>query len=186
MKIRFVTLMLLMLGLASSALAQTSRGTVTGIVTDPNGDAVLGATVELKNKDTNLSRTATTNDAGLYRFDAVDLGTYDLTIMAPGFRPITNTGILISANRVATFDARLEVGTQAVVVDVSASAGELLQTSDPVRGGNFTPVQVVNLPQAGLNPYDLGRLLPGVATADDGAEFGNASQFSVNGQRRAA
>jgi len=183
MKLRFLTLIVLMLGLASAAPAQTSRGTVTGIVTDQNGDVVMGANVELKNKDTNLSRTATTNDAGLYRFDAVDLGTYDLTITAKGFRTITNTNILISANRVATLDARLEVGTEAVVVDVSASAGELLQTTDAVRGGNFTPVQLVNLPQAGLNPYDLGRLLPGVVTADPNAQFGNDSQFSVNGQR---
>src|SRR5918912_3699983 len=183
MKIRLITLMLLMLALAPAAPAQTSRGTVTGIVTDPNGDAVLGATVELKNKDTNLSRTATTNDAGLYRFDAVDLGTYNLTITAPGFRPVTNTGILISANRVATFDAKLEVGTQAAVVDVSASAGELLQTSDAARGGNFTSLQVVNLPQSNLDPYNLGRLLPGVVTADPNAQFGNDAQFSVNGQR---
>ena len=39
------------------------------------------------------------------------------------------------------------------------------------------------LPSANLNPYDLGRLLPGVSTILAGASFGNASQFSVNGQR---
>src|SRR5262249_54764414 len=56
--------------------------------------------------------------------------------------------------------------------------------SDPVRGGNFNTLQVQSLPLAGAgNGYDLGSLLPGVTTATSGAQFGNDSQFSVNGQR---
>ncbi|MGH9907979.1 MAG: carboxypeptidase regulatory-like domain-containing protein, partial [Pyrinomonadaceae bacterium] len=162
--------------------AQTSRGTVTGIITDQNGSVVAGAEVELKNAATNQSRIAKTNDSGLYRFDAVDLGLYDLAVRATGFKPVKNTGLQVQANRIATIDMQLEIGTTEIVVDVSASAGELLQTSDPVRGGNFTTAQITNLP-GGANPYDLGRLLPGVVTATGGAQFGNDSQFSVNGQR---
>jgi Carboxypeptidase regulatory-like domain/TonB dependent receptor/TonB-dependent Receptor Plug Domain len=183
MRIRFLTLALFVFACAAAAFAQTSRGTVTGIVTDPAGAVVTGANVELKNTATNLSRTTTTNDSGLFRFDAVDLGTYDLTITAAGFATVTKTGIEISANRVATIDTALATGTQNVVVDVSADAGELLQRSEPVRGGNFNAVQITELPMAGLNPYDLGRLLPGVTTATGGSQFGNDSQFSVNGQR---
>ncbi len=162
--------------------AQTSRGTVTGIVTDPNGSVVPGAEVELRNDSTNQTRITKTNDSGLYRFDAVDLGVYDLAVKATGFKPVKNTGLQVQANRIATIDMQLEIGSTEVVVNVSASAGELLQTSDPVRGGNFTSAQIVRLP-GGANPYDLGRLLPGVVTAAGGATFGNDSQFSINGQR---
>src|SRR5205085_6240651 len=89
----------------------------------------------------------------------------------------------VVANQVMTVDLPLQIGTESVVVEVTASAGELLQKSDPMRGGNFVPKQLQSLPSSGLNPYDLGRLLPGVVTASGGAQFGNASQFSINGQR---
>lgn len=176
---------MLLLAISSmTAFAQTSRGTVAGVVTDPSGAVVSGATVDLLNKATNSKRTSTTNDSGFYRFDAVDLGEYDLSITATGFKTTTNKDVRVVANQVTTIDVPLQIGTESVVVEVTASAGELLQKSDPVRGGNFTPRQVASLPSAGLNPYDLGRLLPGVATATgSGASFGNASQFSVNGQR---
>src|SRR2546423_5714245 len=166
----------------SVSIGQTSKGTVTGVVTDPQGAVISGADVELKNPATNVSRTTTTNDSGLYRFDAVDLGTYDLTIRAKNFKTSTSTGVQISANRTATIDAKMELGTSEVVVNISSS-GELLQTTEPVKGGNFSPLQVASLPSSGLNPYDLGCLLPGVVTASGGAQFGNASQFSINGQR---
>jgi hypothetical protein len=176
--------LLLFFLIGGNASAQTSRGTVTGIVTDPQAAVVEGATVDLVNLATNQKRTTTTNDSGIYRFDAVDLGLYDVKITSAGFRTLTNTNIQVLANRVTTLDAQLEIGSEPVVVDVTATSGELLQTSEPVRGGNFTTLQVLNLPSGGLNPYNLARLLPGVATATgSGAEFGNASQFSINGQR---
>src|SRR5713101_8414213 len=101
-----VTLSAVMLIVMSAPVfAQTSRGTVTGTVTDPQGAVIQGATAELKNTLTNQTRTAPTNDAGLYRCDAVDLGIYDLKISAQGFKTHTSRGIEIQANRVATFDA---------------------------------------------------------------------------------
>src|SRR5262245_4377316 len=69
----------------ASALAQTSRGTVSGIVSDPTGAVVPGATVTLTNDQTGVSRTTNTNGEGVYRFDAVDLGSYSLKIAATGF-----------------------------------------------------------------------------------------------------
>src|SRR5712691_3535210 len=89
---------------AAPGLAQTSKGTIAGVVTDQNGSVVGGAEVELKNPATNQSRLTTTNDAGLYRFDAVDLAIYDLKVTAKGFRTLTSTGIAVQAGRVATLN----------------------------------------------------------------------------------
>ena len=69
--------------------AQTSRGTVNGIVTDASGATLPNATVKLTNKDTNQGRSTVTNDSGLYRFDAVDPGTYEVNVTAAGFRATT-------------------------------------------------------------------------------------------------
>src|SRR5262249_15766449 len=171
----------MLLVMSAPVFAQTSRGTVTGTVTDPQGAVIQGATAELKNTLTNQTRTASTNDAGLYRFDAVDLGIYDLKISAQGFKTHTSRGIEIQANRVATFDAQLETGGTEVVVEVNAGTEEILQKSDAVRGGNFNKKEVTQLPTATSNPYDLARLAPGVIVPTGSSTFGNASQFSING-----
>jgi outer membrane receptor protein involved in Fe transport len=180
---RFFARFLIIAVAVTISFAQTSRGTVSGVITDQNGAVISGAEVELTKEATKESRRVQTNDSGIYRFDAVDLGTYQVTVKATGFKTMTITRVLVQANQTAAIDAQMEIGTEAVVVAITAGIGELLQTSEPVKGGNFNPVQVASLPSAGLNPYDLGRLLPGVVTASGGAQFGNASQFSVNGQR---
>ncbi len=183
MKRKVFLLAIMLLSFSLIAFAQTSRGTVTGTITDPSGAVIPGATIDLLNKATNQTRTTVSNDSGVYRFDAIDLGNYDLTIKSGGFKQVTNAGIQIQANQIATIDSQLEAGTEAVTVEINSTAGELLQKSDAVRGGNFEPRQVTQLPSPNLNPYDLGGLLPGVSTTTGGNQFGNGTQVSVNGQR---
>src|SRR5262245_4456308 len=129
-------------------LAQTSRGTVTGTVTDPQGASIKGATAELHHRETNQTRSTITNEAGLYRFDAVDLGTYDVTVRADGFKAHIKREIPIVANRTTNVDAALELGEQQSVIEVNANVGEILQKSDPVRGGSFVSRDIAILPLA--------------------------------------
>ncbi len=177
-----VTLLLL----AATALAQTSRGTVSGIVTDSAGAAITGAKVELTNKNTGVTLTTTTNSAGIYRFDAVDLGVYALRVNQTGFKQFSSTEIGVEANRTVTVDAKLDVGVGEMVVEVSSSADELLIKDSPIRGGNINAKVISLLPVSGLEPISLARTLPGVVQAAGSSTFGNGgmnTQFSVNGQR---
>ncbi len=178
--------------LASTALsplplhAQTSRGTVTGIVTDASGAAIPGATVTLTG---NITRTATTNDAGLYRFDAVELGEYTVEISASGFKKAQRPNVVSAGGQVTSLDAQLEVGDTATVIEVTDSAGAVLQYEAPVRGGNFGGVQNTQLPLPLRNPTSLTILLPGVSSNRYGFGGGTASagstysSFVVNGSR---
>lgn len=161
-------------------LAQTSRGTVSGIVKDQTGAVIPGAEVTLTNIDTTVARAATTNDEGFYRFDAVDLGNYSVRITAPNFGTATKTGIVVNANQTSAIDVDLAPGTQEVVVEVTADAGGQLQTEAPVRGGNISPRQITELPIGGLNPVALALTLPGVSSNRGGFGVGT---FSVNGAR---
>lgn len=161
------------------AFAQTSRGTVSGIVKDQNGAVIPGATVTLTNTDTTIERAATTNDEGFYRFDAVDLGNYSVRIAATNFGTATKTGIIVNANQTSAIDAALIPGAQEVVVEVTADAGGQLQTEAPVRGGNISTRQITDLP-VGANPTTLALTLPGVVTNRTGVGVGT---FSVNGAR---
>src|SRR5881409_1130476 len=68
------------------AFAQGETGSVTGVVTDPQGGTVAGADVTMTDVATKTSRTTTTNDSGRYHFASVHVGTYDLTISKSGFK----------------------------------------------------------------------------------------------------
>src|SRR5438128_12695076 len=67
--------------LAAVGSAQTSRGTVTGLVSDSQKAAVPAATIDLTNTATNVVRSTQSNESGLYRFDAVDPDTYTRQVM---------------------------------------------------------------------------------------------------------
>src|SRR5262249_31047255 len=149
------------LAMAVAAHAQTSRGTVTGTVLDASGAVIAGAPVTLTGVETGLRRSTETNEAGIYRFDAVDLGTYQLGVTHPGFRPFLSSGISVEANRVLTFDPRLQVGVAEAQIEVSGESSEILTKDSPLRGGNFQPREVRDLPLTSLNPLSLTRTLPG-------------------------
>lgn len=165
---------------AISTFAQTSRGAVSGIITDQNGAIIPGAQVTLTNTDTSVERTVTTNDDGFYRFDAVDLGNYSVTVNAANFGRIVKTGIVVSANQISEVDTQLVPGAQEAIVEVTSDTGAQLQTETAVRGGNISPRQISELPIATRNPVGLALTLPGVVTNRTGVGVGT---FSVNGAR---
>ncbi len=169
---------------AMPTFAQTSRGAISGTVTDASGAVVPGATIQLVQVATGAVRSTTTNEAGIYRFDAVDLGVYTLKIGKPGFKIFSSTVLGVEANRTTTLDATLEVGGDQTVVEVNGETAELLVKDAPLRGGNFAAHEVSRLPLTALNPISLGRTLPGVSQPAGNITFGErATQFAVNGQR---
>ncbi len=171
----FVALML-----ALSALdAQTSRATVTGIVTDPLAAVVPGAVVELEGTLTGVRRETRTNESGLYRFDAVDLGEHRLSVSAPGFRTFVLQGLRVAGGQVSSVDVRLEVGQTSSVIEVTGEA-QMLQTEAPVRGGNLVMSTLQALPMAGRDVTAFALTLPGVSSNRFGFGVGT---FSVNGSR---
>ncbi|MET0625985.1 MAG: carboxypeptidase regulatory-like domain-containing protein [Pyrinomonadaceae bacterium] len=180
MKLRVLMLVFALLAPAANVAAQTSRGTVSGIVTDPAGAVIRGAAVTLTNTQTNVSRSTTANDEGFYRFDAVELGNYTVVIEASGFGQLTKSNILVNANQNSQVDAQLAPGGQQVTIDVVAEAGAALQTDTAVRGGNISTTQVTELPIASRNPALLALTLPGVSSNRFGFGIGT---FSVNGAR---
>src|SRR5258708_7895464 len=145
-------------------IPQTSKGAVAGSVTDPTGAAVPNASVVLTQKETSAQRETATNGAGIYRFEGVNLGTYNLLIKAQGFRDARVNDLSVEANQVASFDVRLELGSAAETVTVEAGA-IALQTSEAVRGGNFESQQVTQLPLPAQDSINVLLLVPGVQNA---------------------
>ena len=180
MKSRIFLLITLLISLSIITLAQTSRGTVSGIVADQTAAIIPGAQVTLSNTETGVVRTSVTNAEGVYRFDAVELGTYSVKISANNFGTVSKNNIVVSANQITQVDTQLSPGSQELSVDVTTESGALLQTEAPVRGGNIETQRITELPFSSRNPVSLALTLPGVSSNRNG--FG-AATFSVNGGR---
>src|SRR4051812_41015576 len=105
--------------LCSAAQAQTSRGTVTGTVLDASGAAIAGTHLTLTGANTGIRLLAKSNEAGVYRFDALDLGVYDLQVTHAGFRTYVGAGLRVEAGRITTLDPKLEVGPGETRIEVS-------------------------------------------------------------------
>lgn len=170
--------------LALCVSAQSSRGTVAGIVTDPQSAVVPSAAVELVNADTNVKRVTTTNESGLYRFDAVDLGSYHLTVKAQGFQTFVKRAIPVLAGVTASTDVALAIGDTRTLVEITAESESVLQQEAPARGGNWSAANIVELPIAARNPANLALALPGVSTNRFGFGTGGVEgTFTANGSR---
>src|SRR5215469_1511227 len=175
---------------AGAAHAQTSRGTITGTILDASGAVIRGAQVTVTGVETGLRLSTKSNDAGVYRFDAVDLGTYDLQVTYPGFRDFLGARVNVEANRATTFDPKLDIGAAEATIEVNAESSDVLIKDSPLRGGNFQTRQVRDLPLNVLNPMSLARTLPGATEASGSRIWGgttagssNGGGFSINGQR---
>src|SRR2546425_2063784 len=80
-----IALVIALAGLAPAVLAQTIDGNLTGTVVDPTGATVPNATVEVTNTATGIKSTQRTGVDGLYRFNNLPVGNYDVTVTASGF-----------------------------------------------------------------------------------------------------
>src|SRR5262249_5714273 len=132
---------------ASAVAAQVTGGAVTGTVRDPNGSAVVGATVSLKDKSRGLDFNAQTTGAGSYQFTNVPTGTYTMTVTATGFTEATGQ-VLVSLNQTATADIALTITASSAVVNVVSGIETIVQTDSSQVGTTFEQRQFQDLPVA--------------------------------------
>ena len=101
--------------LASVLVGQTVSTEILGLVTDSSGAVVAGATVTAKRAATNDIRTTKTNETGNYIFPLLDIGEYEVTCTAPGFKTEVRSGIELQLQQKARLDFLMQVGQQALL-----------------------------------------------------------------------
>lgn len=176
--------------LISAALsAQTTNNqSILGLVDDSSGAVVANATVNVVNQETNLSRSARSNESGTYIIANLPIGVYDVSAEANGFKKFVLTHVQVTVGSQATVNVTLQVGNvnesvtvQADAVRVGSSSGEV---SNLITGTQASQIQL-----NGRNFPQLLQLLPGVSTTYSSgfALFGgygvNNSGQSINGSR---
>lgn len=167
------------------AQSQAMDGQIEGLVWDQNRRAVVSAHVTAQNLATGVTRRATTNDDGSFRFLLLSPGSYRVTTEAEGFKSAIQEGITLATGQTAVVNILLEVGTVREILSVSTDASVV----DPGKielGRVMNSNEVQALPLINLNPYNFVFLqsnVTGNRTAVPGLGFPNvnANGFSRRG-----
>jgi hypothetical protein len=150
--------------LSVSALAQSSAsGTVSGQVTDQQGAIIPGVQIKLTDPSTNITLTATTNEAGRFNITNVTPTTYNITFTKTGFSAYRVNQQAVQVGEILTVNAVLEVGAVANVVEVRGTAGAELQTVNATVGTTVSGDSLTYLPIFGSDASSLALYQPGVS-----------------------
>ena len=146
MKKMFMFVMAMTLALfATSAMAQSSTtGSIEGLVTDPNGAAVRGATVMVTSPNLISPQSATTDDNGRFQILNLPPGTYKVAIEASGFGKAEKTDVLVNLGRTSSADSQLTLATATATVTVTGAAA--VDTAANTTGSNVSSDQFSNFP----------------------------------------
>ena len=166
--------------LAGFALrAQTTTGSVVGVVTDATNAAIPSAAVSLTNTETSDRRTARTDGTGAYQFLILPPGYYRLEVETTGFKRFTRNGIQVTVQGAVRVDVPLEVGDTSESVTVSAET-PLVDTQNAAVSSVVEGRNVDELPLNGRNTINLLATVGGVIP--QGSSAGSTGGNQAGGQ----
>jgi len=171
-------------GAASSVMAQGLTGQISGVVTDSGGGVLPGATVNIKNAGTNLTRETVTAADGSFVFPDLLAGKYDISVTMNGFKTYEQKGIELAATeRVGLRTIALDVGGVAETVSVQAESVQV-QTTTGARSGLITRENLDDIALKGRDFAGMLKLLPGVIDTRNREAPGweNMNNLSINGR----
>ncbi len=158
------TLFRILLLLASSvlAIAQETRGMLTGRVSDSTGAVMPGVSLRAVNEATSVASEATTNQEGIYVIPFLLPGRYEITATRSGFKTVVRSGIEIRADDRIELNLTMSVGTVGERIEVTGET-PLLDTVSASVGQVIDQRRVAELPLMHGNPMAIMDLMPGLA-----------------------
>jgi len=160
----------------ATAVAQAGRGSISGLVTDPSGAIVPGASVIALEQATGVKLSTVSTDAGVYSFVSLAPGKYQLTATAKGFETLVAKNIMVTLDQVTTANLKLTIGGVNEVVTVNESAS-LVDTSNSTVGQLISSETIDRVPLLTRNVFDLVQLSAGVTPANGAPN--SSSSFAI-------
>src|SRR6266404_7268 len=158
---------------ANGVFAQSNTGSISGIVQDPGGAIIRGATITVTNVGTNESRTTQSNDEGYYEVPSLATGVYKVVGTASGFQELTVSDARLAVGAKLRVDLKMPVG--GVNASVTVADRNPTDTETSTIGDTITLERVANVP---INGRDFTGLL---ATVPGSVQTTNQFQTSING-----
>ena len=168
---------IVMAAVASVASAQVTTGSVTGRVTDKNGNPLSGATVQVKSPSTGFVRGAQTNLEGRYMVAGIEPGAdYTITARRIGFAADTKEMQTISLGTTSKLDFTLsEQATQLTGVQIVATTDPVIAPSKTGVGTTITDSTLHRLPSLNRTFSDFVALTPQISNSGPGLSGGGAN-----------
>ena len=166
---------------ATPVFSQTATTSLRGVIKDPAGALVPGASITLADQATGNTYHAVSNGSGFYVFPVLAPAHYLITLTSSNFAPQTRAAELL-VDQPATIDFTLSVQSNSVTVDVSASS-EALNLTDATMGNAVGNTTIEALPMEGRNPISLLSLQPGVLYIGQDSASADSRQGAVAGGR---
>ena len=163
-----------------SAVAQveSTTGSIQGDVTDATSNLMPGATVEVKNVDTNALRSGTTDPSGHFEFLSLPSGNYVVTVTKAGFATTIAQGITLTVGRAISLKIALTVSAVRQTVTVTA-ADPAIETTTASSTSTLAEIAIATTPVPGRKFEDLLTLTPGVSIV----QGPDGDEININGQR---
>jgi hypothetical protein len=172
-----------------SGEAGGAPNTLVGTVEDPNGAAVAGASVTVRNEATGQQFTTQTDDEGVFRSPTLAGGNYTVTVSAAGFKQYNVGGVRVGSARAANVGVTLELGAVSEVVTVTANetaAGTptnnfsnlVMMTRGAVAGDGADADRPAPMPEPSLSARMTGGQ-SGVVAAAEGGEVGDLFEYKI-------
>jgi Carboxypeptidase regulatory-like domain len=159
------------------------RASIQGVVTDPQGELVSGATVALTNHETGQILTTTTNENGIYNFSGLPPSQYTLSVEKAGFKKKVLEAVGVIAEQANAVNIQLQVGQASETVTVNGDSTPLIDTETANGGGTVTAQEIQRLPSFGRDPFQLLQLAPGAF--GDGAQNAGGGSSNLPGSSMA-
>ncbi len=185
---RYLKSLALVIALMTSLFLHAQQNSqVVGSVVDQSGAALAGAQLTLTQIGTGFTSTAQSNSAGLFTFPGLNVGTYSLTVTAPGFRKFQQDGLQVNISQTLRSDVQLTVGSTGETVTVKADSLQL-QTDSNVVSTLISAQQISEIATENRNFAALAALGMGVSSAlpDNNTPTSVAANFTIsfNGLRQ--
>src|SRR5436305_10139966 len=180
--LHLLTVVIISLAAAASAAAQSQITTavIDGTVVDASGAVLPGVEVEIRNADTNLTRTLTTDREG--RFVALQLppGRYTITLKLSGFATVVQEGVIVTVGETVRLSPTMKLSGIAETVTVTTTS-PAVETTRTTAASTLDETTIESTPILGRKFEDLLTLTPGVSIVQgpDGDEITFAGQRGV-------
>src|SRR6267154_1771499 len=176
---RLKALLVVLLSLCAVSAYAQYRASIQGVVTDPQGAVVSGATITLKNLETNQTLTATTDENGIYNFNALPPSKYSLTAEVPGFKKKVLENVGVIPDQANALNIQLEIGEVTQSIVVSGDSTPLIDTQTASVNGVVSANQIQHMPSFGRDVLKLAQLAPG--SFADGSQGQAGGGFNLPG-----
>ncbi|HEY9713242.1 MAG TPA: carboxypeptidase-like regulatory domain-containing protein, partial [Chroococcales cyanobacterium] len=181
---RWQTWVLALLLLFAASLHAQYRTSIQGTVTDPQGAVIPGATLTLKNLSTNEMVVRTSDEVGVFNFNALPANHFTLTVEKDGFKKKILDDLQLIPEQANSLNIELEIGAAAQVVMVDASTTPAIDTQTANTSHTISENDIQHMPVFERDATSLIQLAPGVLA--DGSHQGAGAGFQAPGTQTGA